>query len=131
VVSWLFTFAFINITWIFFRAETISDGFFLLRRILLLDFGPVAAEITSVFQLVEIVNPVQWIADVNLNQSFPNLLTVLAYTGTFVAMVVLPNAYERMKGFKCGAVDMLVASFLLIWCIFSLAGVSTFLYFNF
>lgn len=130
-VTWLFTFVFVNIAWIFFRAENMADGFLLIRHILRLDFGPIASEITAAFQLVEIVNPVQWIANINLNEHCPNLLTILAYAGTFAVTVALPNAYERMKSFKCGTVDMLAAAFLLVWCIFSLAGVSTFLYFNF
>ena len=130
-LMWLLTFVFVNITWIFFRADSITDGFALIGQILRFDFGPVHDSVVSAFNLTEIVNPVLWITDVNLNARCPSLLTVLAYTGTLTGAVVLPNAYERMQSFRCGVMEMLLTAFLLVWCVFSLSGVSTFLYFNF
>ena len=130
-LMWLLTFVFVNITWIFFRADSIADGFALIGQILRFDFGPVHDSVVSAFNLMEIVNPVLWITDVNLNARCPSLLTVLAYTGTLTGAVVLPNAYERMQSFRCGVMEMLLTAFLLVWCVFSLSGVSTFLYFNF
>lgn len=130
-VNWLVTFAFVNVAWVFFRAESIGDGISLLQKLLLWDFGPIDVNVLAVFNLTEIVNPVLWITNQNLNQVCPNLLTVLAYAGTLTAAVSLPNAYERMQKYRCGIADMLLTVFLLVWCIFSLSGVSTFLYFNF
>ena len=41
------------------------------------------------------------------------------------------NAYEKMKIFKPTFMNVFVTAVLLVWCICSFAGVSTFLYFNF
>ena len=70
-------------------------------------------------------------ATMKLNQTQKLLLAVVGGMMALVLVLLAPNAYEKMKNMKCTLWELAVISILLIWCIFSLSGVSTFLYFNF
>jgi len=131
VYNWIVTFTFVNFAWIFFRAERMMDAVVLIKNILSFDFGAIKTEIVQVFQLAEVVKPIQWVFKWNIAAANPNLMLVLAYSGTLMAVLGADNAYERMKTFSGNAWNMVYTAFLLVWCIFSLSGVSTFLYFNF
>ena len=55
--------------------------------------------------------------------------------GFFAAAVFMiffrENALKRVKEYKIGVVTTLITALLLIWCVVSFGGVSTFLYMNF
>ena len=131
LTNWLCTFLFLNVTWVFFRADTIADGFEILKRAIAFDFGPICSNVTSAFNLTEITLPVMWLLNIDLNQVCPYLMTALAYIVVFLVSVFSSNAYERMNRFDGNLWNMATTVILLVWCIFSLSGISTFLYFNF
>lgn len=130
-LNWTLTFLFLNVTWVFFRANSISDGVQLLLRIAMWDFGPTSVGIKSAFNVTEIVFPVLWLVGVDLNLVYSWALSALAMVGALVCVTAMPNSYHVMKRFRGTWWELLAAVFLLVWCIFSLSGVSTFLYFNF
>ena len=131
VVNWMITFAFLNVSWLFFRADTIRDGFEILRRVGQVQLGSINSEIVDSFMLVE----VELLFDlINSNWRAGSA----AYLGicffsliSFGLTLFAPNSYEKMKTFKPTFFNLAMMSCLLIWCIMSLSGVSTFLYFNF
>ena len=41
------------------------------------------------------------------------------------------NSHERMERFSAGVSESALTALLMVWGIFSLSGISTFLYFNF
>ena len=55
------------------------------------------------------------------------LFTVVALRITFFGK----NIDELAKRFKAGMISAMITAVLFIWCVVSLSGVSTFLYFNF
>ena len=131
VYNWLLTFAFVNFAWIFFRAERMMDAVTLIKNILSCNFGPIHFEIYKAFHLSEIVYPIEWLFGINIDAEAPVILLMIAYVGTLLAVLGAPNAYERMESFSCKISELFTTVVLLIWCIFTLSGVSTFLYFNF
>lgn len=132
VFNWLMTFLFVNVTWVFFRADSISDAMNIIKNILKLNFGAIDTTISSAFALPEL----KWIAtmfDMNtwITKNFNNIYFVLFFAFAFFAILCMKNTSERVEEFKPNKKNAIVSAILLVWSIVSLSGVSTFLYFNF
>lgn len=130
VLNWAITFVFINVTWVFFRADSMKDALRLLHRIAKLDFGAVNANITSSFQLVEFSTLLYNLIPPLLD-TYPRFLVLSFFVFAFFSILGAKNAYERAQNFKPTRMRFAETAILLIWCVFSFAGMSTFLYFNF
>lgn len=127
-LNWLITFGFVNAMWVFFRAGTLGNALKLLNRIARCQFGAINTAMLACFKPVEI----QWLLGYapKLQQVYP----YFAMSVWFVVAILLllgGNAYERMQAFRPTAGKVFTTAGLLVWSIFSLTGVSTFLYFNF
>lgn len=132
VFEWLTTFTFINITWIIFRADSISDAVNIIKHILKLNFGPIATDISSAFAIpefnwiAEMFNRKTWIAT-----NYGNLYLLLFFAFAFFAILRMKNTSQRVEEFKPNIRTAVVSAVLLVASVTSLSGVSTFLYFNF
>ncbi len=127
-VQWLFTFLFLNVTWVLFRADSIGDALKLLGRIGDLEFGGIESSLAAGFflpecELLSSLIPVSWLG--------PKFFLVVFLAVALFLLFGVSNAYERMKRFEPTMGRLLVTAVLLVWCICSFSGVSTFLYFNF
>ena len=114
--------------WVLFRADSVTQAFAFLGNVFSMQFGPVCPELMGAFSSVELMYI--------LNQTpLSAVAPALLLSGYFLLAMVLAvgfhNAYEKMCSFKPTVCNLLLTSFLLLWCVFSFAGVSTFLYFNF
>lgn len=132
VFNWITTFLFINFTWVFFRADSISDAINIIKHILKLNFGPIDSNISSAFALPEFT----WIADIfNMKgwilENYSNFYLLIFFIFAFFAILCMKNTQERVKDFKPNTKAVIISSILLVASIVSLSGVSTFLYFNF
>ncbi|MBE5883579.1 MAG: MBOAT family protein [Lachnospiraceae bacterium] len=125
--NWLITFAFVNITWVFFRAETFSQALALLKALFSWNFtfDPLFMEM---FRLAELK---KLLAVFGIEAMYPPFLIMAFFLVAFVLILGCRNAYERMQRFKPTMLNLLTTIFLFTWCVFSFAGISTFLYFNF
>ena len=130
VISWFLTFVFLNITWIFFRAESLSQVGMLFQKLFTSFEWKLNSGLMQQFDVLEFtyieehVGPLLKIVKVN-----PQIhLLIVMLIGLFVALIP-KNLYE--KEFRTGILNALVSVILLVWCIMSFSGVSTFLYFNF
>lgn len=128
ILQWIVTFLFLNITWIIFRADSVSDAGYLFSRIISCEFGRVSSNISECFNLPEclVIDSI-----FNILNVFPEFFLVVF---TILAMLLLfgtKNAYEKMKEFSPTVMKLITTIILLVWCLFSFSSVSTFLYFNF
>ena len=128
VLNYIITFAFINFTWIIFRADTIKDALRIIYRILLFDFDAINTNISQAFNLPGLELLVNML---KINQYFPNILLVSFFIVTFIIVLACSNIIEKEKRFKPTFSNLIITVFLLVWSIISLSGISTFLYFNF
>lgn len=96
-----------------------------------MDFGPVNENILNAFLLPEIQLLIRQIPQLNFLAFSPGPLLALFYGGAMFLILGVPNAYEQMCAFRPGWKTCLVTVVLLVWCVLSFSGVSTFLYFNF
>ena len=130
-VNRVLTMAFVNLMWIFFRADSIIDAFALIGRIFSFDFvglsgipdGLVSSVLSAEWQFV--------LARIDLLSEFKPIILFGYILIPLVCSALCKNVYERMQSFKCTYLNLFVVSALLLLCIFSFSGVSTFLYFNF
>ena len=131
VITWAMTFVFINVTWVFFRADSINDACTLIGSIGQCNFGPIAAELLAAFSLPELTFVLNLVPGISILQVFPALLLILFVAVSLIIALFFNNAYEKMVNFRAEPLGMISIAVLAVWCVLSFAGVSTFLYFNF
>lgn len=129
-LSWIITFGFINIAWIIFRADTLHDAFRLINEVALFNFGPIQNDIYDIFNLQEFTMVLNGISN-SILKNYPCILLVLFFVFTLFITLNSKNSYEKMKKFKPSYIKLITIIILLLWCILSFTGISTFLYFNF
>lgn len=124
------TFVAVNIAWVFFRADSVSQALAILRSLFDLHTPGVYAELASFFNLPEI----RYILKILRADTF-------AFSSYF-AMIVFclisafliwgcKNIAETENQLKPNTVKCVLLSMLFLYCLISLSGVSSFLYFNF
>lgn len=127
-LNWLITFAFVNLMWIFFRAESLGDAFAIIKTIL-------SARVSGIHsQLVNSVMTAEWSFALRFVPAFweNRVFVLLGYIVLpLVAVLGMRTAVEKMQTMKPKITTSVVIAVLLVWCVISFSGVSTFLYFNF
>lgn len=112
VINMIFTFGFVNVAWIFFRAFGVGEAITVIKSILAFNFGPISR--------------------FGYTFSDGDIRTLLIYTAIAFFILFFPeNAYNKAKAFKPGLLNALLSVALIIMSVLSFAGVSTFIYFNF
>lgn len=132
--NWLCTFLFVNVGWVYFRANSISQGTQLLKQIGKMEFGAIAENLASPFMLSEIKAFVQGLDMLGLPGSVifaPQRTMICWLFFAIFAVLFMKNTNERIDAFKPTIGRALTSVIVLVWCILSFAGVSVFLYFNF
>lgn len=130
-LNWIITFLFINITWVFFRADTISDALSVIKKAFSMDFGTLGYYILNPFKL----DGIEQFFSLYFNKE----ISLLFFEGYFLAFLLISfviilgckNAKEKMEEFKPTVFKILFVTVTLIWSILSMSGMSSFLYFNF
>ena len=128
-LRWCGTFLILNLTWVIFRADTLSDAAAFFGRPFAV--SPAMGGLTDAFKLPEITALFRY----GLNRTVPSMVPKLVGAAFYAAALWLStrreNAYDAAEDLKLGSVSMLLTAVLLVWCILSFSGISSFLYFNF
>jgi len=130
-LNWILTFLFVNSAWVLFRANSVTDALNLFENVLKMDFGPVSDGIVSAFLMPEIQFLIRNVPALSFLQNHPSMLLLPFFGGAMVLILGCRNAKEHMDAFRPTVWNFLGIAFLLVLCIMSFSGVSTFLYFNF
>lgn len=128
VLNWLITFTFVNFTWVLFRANSIGEAFKIIKKIIMLNFEPINKNIADCFNVIEFSS---FTSKVAYLKTYPHFLLFCYFVFTIILFLGAKNVYEKMKEFKPNLWNVTYTVILLVWCILSFAGISTFLYFNF
>lgn len=129
-LQWMLTFLFVNITWIFFRAESISQAWSVIKTIFSFQNLNVRAGMLNQFQLKEISMLYNHIPGVNdIVSSIRGFDALLFLGGCLFICLAFRNNQE--KPFRPTVSIALATIIFLVWGILSLSGISEFLYFNF
>lgn len=130
VVEVLLTFAFVNLAWVFFRAPDVKTAMELLKVAVTGGWHIPGENFAAFFNLGEFwyVMKILHLA----NFAFSKYILMIVET-LFVLGIVFfaPNVHEIAAKQKFSALTAIFTGIILVWCVISLSGVSTFLYFNF
>ncbi|MDR0221664.1 MAG: MBOAT family protein [Lachnospiraceae bacterium] len=129
LINWLFTFLFVNFTWVLFRAESLGQSGQLFGKMADLKFGTVSKGLSEAFYLPEtvFVNKIFTPVIVSDFQVFLWPLTLFAV----YAAVFMRNTNERIAVFAPKALGICTTVILSVWGILSLSGVETYIYMGF
>ena len=87
--------------------------------------------LTAAFQLPEITALFRFGLNRMVPSLMPKLVGAVFYAGALWMSTCRENAYDIAGTLKFGYASMLLTAILLVWCILSFSGISSFLYFNF
>ncbi len=130
ILSGFVTFLFFNISIVYFRAESVTQANQMMTRLLRGGFGAINLKLAELLNLDE----------------FWYILKILhldhgTYSKAYVCILLLSvslflvfwgkNVNELAEGFIPKRWNTIAIAGIFVWCVISLSGVSTFLYFNF
>ena len=87
--------------------------------------------LTDAFKLPEITALFRYGLNMAVPSMVPKLVGAAFYGAALWMSTRRENAYDIAGKLKFGYVSMLLTAILLVWCILSFSGISSFLYFNF
>lgn len=129
-LSCMFNFIYISIAWVYFRAASVDQANTLLGNILSGNSGLPGEAYADAFNLGEFWYVLKIIGIANLPYAkyyIMNIFTAVCLCITFFGK----NVDELADKWKPKAIQAMITGVLFVWCVVSLSGVSTFLYFNF
>lgn len=130
IVSQIFTFFYVSIAWVYFRAESVSQANVLLRTACMGERKKLSLDLAECLQPDEFWYVIKVLHLDNFSFSRYILMFVILAAGLYLVMAG-KNARQRVESLKYGPVSAAALTILAVWCILSFSGVSTFLYFNF
>ena len=126
-LSWTVTFAYVNLCWIFFRADSIHQALSMGKAIARCNFGALSDQFTDNFQLALPA----WIGrEMGITLPRLALLMFLAFTAFALVFCLQEKPVKNRKFVMTGKKGVL-AGVLLFWSIISLGTVTQFIYSNF
>ena len=127
-VSWIVTFVFINVAWLLFRADSVTQWLQILKRLGVTNYD-VRSEVIEGFRIPRF----RYVLEVlHLPSADNNVLMtgcVMAMAAALIICLCCRNNYERT--YRTNVVSLVFTWVLLVACIVSMSSISTFLYFNF
>lgn len=127
-LGWLITQGFTAHVFIIFRADTLADAIAVFKQILYVDFTTIDVNILEAFQTPELKFLLDGTAVTN---SLPYIYVGIYFLLALLIILGSRNSVELVKAFKPTVPKMLWTAVLITASVFSLSGISTFLYFNF
>ena len=131
VIGVVFTFTFVSLAWVLFRAESVSDALLFFERLFGDGTFAVSKELAGAFALPEILLVLTTLLRFNPFTAYPLSVAIGFFALALFVVFACPNARECERRFAPTLPRLAVTCILLVWCVYSLSGVSTFLYFNF
>lgn len=129
VTRWAVTFMLVNVLWILFRADSITLAKLFLVKLCCLSGFDIRQELYQCFHLPEL----EWMGRFPFFEYFMSRVTGF-YLWMFIlgAFYVVLNCHNSKEAeFKPTVVSSLITVIFMVCSVMSLAGISTFLYFDF
>lgn len=129
VLQWLLTFGFVSCAFLIFRADSLQQAYIMFRKVAKLESFAVTATLLESLTLPEF-------AHIEELLGLKGLLGGRYGIHLWVSLFVIFYATLRWENFQkkefcCSKKTLFATIGMLTWTIFSLSGISTFLYFNF
>lgn len=127
VLNWIITFIFLNITWVFFRADGFRQALTILHKSASFHLERPSYQLLECFKIPEIEI---FITHPYILKILPDIKMFGFILFSFFVIIIWKNSYEKMTLLKYSKTKALMTAILLSFCICSFSGISTFLYFN-
>lgn len=126
-ITWLFTFSFVALTWVYFRAESLEAANNMVLSIFNGGFS-IGNALTETLLNIIPISIITNIIPIN-NVLYPLMVVIMLF---FVIICLkTQNVQDKIKTFRPSVGKFISTYAMLTFSILSLSGVSTFLYFNF
>ena len=130
VIAWLVTFILVDLLWVMFYAPSVSEGFFVIKKIFDFSNMHISPDIYLLFIMKEVNMVLGMLGPVGAFLTTHYQWYMIMYLVlSFIICLCAKNLHEEKFTPTIG--KAILSALLLIWAIISFAGVSTFLYFNF
>jgi D-alanyl-lipoteichoic acid acyltransferase DltB (MBOAT superfamily) len=134
-VGWLITFAFLNITWIYFRADTIAQGNEVIGKLFSFKitdgFQSEMVALGDVTEFRLMLHLIRFVIPAIETVLTPLLLLSIVAFACVLAVTLLKNTNEKLNTYKPKTSISVTNALLLAWCVVSFSGITTFIYWNF
>lgn len=130
VFRWICTFIFINCTWLIFRSDSVGQAVIWIKRMLCMDSFSISSELMECFDLTEFSFLSDIIKPIGILAYKINGFYMWAFLAISLFIVLNVENMHKVK-FKASISKAIVTTLFFLWSIVSLAGITTFLYFNF
>ena len=128
LIGWFITINLVNIFWVFFRAENLESAVKVLKG--MADINGFIYLLKNPTRVLEITEELRKMAAERLG-GLGNKEGILILIISIILAFLVKNSHEKIKNFKIKIDYSFEILFYMIFSIFSLTGMSTFLYFNF
>lgn len=128
-VRWFINFAIINILWLLFAANSITEWLTMLKIIVQHQSTEVGQNLLECFELCEVPVIFNALHISMIEESVRGFGLILFFVVSFVICLIPENNYRTRKILSYGG--SFLSAVLMVWSIISLAGESTFVYFGF
>ncbi len=129
-VKRILLFIYVSMAWVYFRADSIASANSLLKTALTGRMQRLSLDLAECFKLDEFWYVIKVLHFDAKAWSGYILMFVMLAAGLMLSMAGI-NADEAAQRAKGRPVSCIMLAGMLVWCILSFSGVSTFLYFNF
>ncbi len=125
------TFLVFNLTFVYFRAESIQEGNLFLGQVFDLHFGRILPKVYESIEGLLEIRIITRLIPHEILTFFPEiLLCSVIVIGTF-AVFAMKNTQEKVKEGVVNKKRLITTWLMLTWSVLTFSGVSEFLYFNF
>lgn len=127
--KWIFTFLMINVLWLLFRAESIQQWGYMLKKMLSFQSMKISSGLLKCFILPENAFLIDMFRLTRFNNAIRGFSS-LVFTATALIICLVPkNNYETRD--KLSVWNMVFSALIFVWSFLCLSSESTFVYFNF
>ncbi len=130
VISRFVTFLFFNISIVYFRSESVTQANQMMLRLFKGGFGAINLKLAELLNLDEF-----WyiLKVLHLDQGTYSkaYVCIILLTASLLIVFLGKNVNELAERFEPKIWNTIAIAGIFVWCVISLSGVSTFLYFNF
>lgn len=128
VVKWAETFLFVNLLWLLFRADSISQWWSILKTMFAFQDMSISNGLIKAFVLPETTLIMDLLHMNGWNDAVRGLSLILFTLGAFLLCLIPENNYKWRKK---NPVTMILSAIAFIWGFLCLSSESVFVYFNF
>ena len=130
VLGGVFTFIYVSIAWVYFRASSVEQANILLMNVVSKPWALPGSDFANVFNLGEFWYVLKILKLATL--PYAKYYIMIIFSAFALAITFFGrNIDELAEKFKPTIFNAVMTAVLFVWCVVSLSGVSTFLYFNF